>query len=404
MTGARGPIVLAISLDEQLAKFPRDEHAKIGDTLARHRQYAGHLGGMHVLARLPLGTTLGDTCHRLELDSRLWSYPVKISNRWGYPSTAYRRGKELLSKTHIDVITAQDPFLTGLVGWSLARRYGLPFNLQIHFDILDNPYWLFERPINIGLHALAQWLVRRADTVRVGTTREQRKLLNYGLSEEKVTVAPVPVETSRFRSCNGQLLRNVLLAGRFSRLVLWVARLVPQKDGRTLLKAAARVIKDRPQTRFVLVGQGEQENSLRAFAAKLQLGDNVHFAGAVDHQAIPDYFSACDVLAVSSTYEGTCLVLLEAAAAKRPAVTTDVAGADDAIQEGLSGFIVPVRSEIALADRLNIVLDSSRLAKKMGQHAYGHLSNNFQSDVLLERVINLWTNTARLGGWKPNPC
>ena len=391
---SRGPAVLSLSLDQQLAASPREDRVNIGDTLTRHRQYAERLDGLHVLVRSHAGASLRRLDDRLELGPGLWSYPFAVSQRWRYPAAAYRVGKELLRTTPIDVITAQDPFLTGLVGWLLARRHGLPFNLQIHFDILDNPYWLLERPINLGLHVLAHWLVRRADTVRVGTTREHRKLCGYGLAPERVTVAPVPVDLTRFVSPNGRLLRDALLAGRFTRLVLWVARLVPQKDGKTLLKAAARVVKERPQTRFVLVGQGPQERALRAYADKLRLGDHVHFAGAVDHQAVVAYFSACDVLALSSLYEGTGLVLVEAAAAQRPAVTTDVAGAEDVIQEALSGFIVPIRDDAALADRLNVILDSSRLARTMGRRACDHVRDRFRPEMLLERLIDLWTRTA----------
>jgi glycosyltransferase involved in cell wall biosynthesis len=393
--------VLSLSLDQQFAAPPSEDRVSIGDTLTRHRQYAERLDGLHVLVRSHAGAALRCPNDRLELGPRLWSYPFAVSQRWRYPAVAYRLGKELLRTTPIDVITAQDPFLTGLVGWLLARRHGLPFNLQIHFDILDNPYWLLERPINLALHLLAHWLVRRADTVRVGTTREHRKLCGYGLAPERVTVAPVPVDLTRFVSPNGRLLRDALLAGRFTRLVLWVARLVPQKDGKTLLKAAARVVKERPQTRFVLVGQGPQEQALRAYAEKLRLGDHVHFAGAVEHQAVVAYFSACDVLALSSLYEGTGLVLLEAAAAQRPAVATDVAGAEDVIQEALSGFIVPIRSDAALADRLNVVLDSSRLARTMGRRAHDHVRERFRPEALLERLIDLWTRTAMQGGWAP---
>ena len=391
---SRGPAVLSLSLDQQLAAPPRADRVNIGDTLTRHRQYAERLDGLHVLVRSHAGASLRRLDDRLELGPRLWSYPFAVSGRWRYPAAAYRLGKELLRTTPIDVITAQDPFLTGLVSWLLARRHGLPFNLQIHFDILDNPYWLLERPVNLPLHVLAHWLVRRADTVRVGTTREHRKLCGYGLAPERVTVAPVPVDLTRFVNPNGRLLRDALLAGRFTRLVLWVARLVPQKDGKTLLKAAARVVKERPQTRFVLVGQGPQERALRAYAEKLRLGDHVHFAGAVDHQAMVAYFSACDVLALSSLYEGTALVLLEAAAAQRPAVATDVAGAEDVIQEALSGFIVPIRGDAALADRLNVILDSGRLARTMGRRARDHVRDHFQPEVLLERLIDLWTRTA----------
>jgi glycosyltransferase involved in cell wall biosynthesis len=393
--------VLSLSLDQQFAAPPSEDRVSIGDTLTRHRQYAERLDGLHVLVRSHAGAALRCPNDRLELGPRLWSYPFAVSQRWRYPAVAYRLGKELLRTTPIDVITAQDPFLTGLVGWLLARRHGLPFNLQIHFDILDNPYWLLERPVNLALHVLAHWLVRRADTVRVGTTREHRKLCGYGLAPERVTVAPVPVDLTRFVSPNGRLLRDALLAGRFTRLVLWVARLVPQKDGKTLLKAAARVVKERPQTRFVLVGQGPQEQALRAYAEKLRLGDHVHFAGAVEHQAVVAYFSACDVLALSSLYEGTGLVLLEAAAAQRPAVATDVAGAEDVIQEALSGFIVPIRSDAALADRLNVVLDSSRLARTMGRRAHDHVRERFRPEALLERLIDLWTRTAMQGGWAP---
>ena len=393
-TPSRGPAVLSLSLDQQFAAPPRADRVNIGDTLTRHRQYAERLDGLHVLVRSHAGASLRRLDDRLELGPRLWSYPLAVSGRWRYPAAAYRLGKELLRTTPIDVITAQDPFLTGLVGWLLARRHGLPFNLQIHFDILDNPYWLLERPINLALHVLAHWLVRRADTVRVGTTREHRKLCGYGLAPERVTVAPVPVDLTRFVNPDGRLLRDALLAGRFTRLVLWVARLVPQKDGKTLLKAAARVVKERPQTRFVLVGQGPQERALHAYAAKLRLGDHVHFAGAVDQRAVVAYFSASDVLALSSIYEGTGLVLLEAAAAQRPAVATDVAGAEDVIQEALSGFIVPIRDDAALADRLNVILDSGRLARTMGRRARDHVRERFRPEVLLERLIDLWTRTA----------
>ena len=394
---SRGPAVLSLSLDQQLAAPPSEDRVNIGDTLTRHRQYAERLDGLHVLVRSHAGASLRSLDDHLELGPRLWSYPFSVSQRWRYPAVAYRLGKELLRTMPIDVITAQDPFLTGLVGWMLARRYGLPFNLQIHFDILDNPYWLLERPVNLALHVLAHWLVRRADTVRVGTTREHRKLCGYGLAPERVTVAPVPVDLTRFVNPNGRLLRDALLAGRFTRLVLWVARLVPQKDGKTLLKAAARVVKERPQTRFVLVGRGPQERALRAYAEKLRLGDHIHFAGAVDHQTAVAYFSACDVLALSSLYEGTALVLLEAAAAQRPAVTTDVAGAEDVVQEALSGFIVPIRDDAALADRLNVILDSSRLARTMGRRAHDHVRDRFQPEALLERLIDLWTRTAVQG-------
>ena len=380
--------MLSISLDSQIASSADGRQSLRGDPVERQRRYAAELAGLHVVVKTGRDAPAGP----VPLAANAWAYATRSSSRYTFALDAYRLGARVCRAEPIDLITAQDPFATGLVAWLLARRYGRPLNLQVHFDVIDNPYWLRERPEHRALNVLGKWLLRQADTVRVGTTREREHLAALGIPCERIFVAPVPVDLERFGAAHPDETLRRQLGG--DALVLNVSRLVPQKDLPTLLRAAAQVVRGHPGARFAIAGDGPLRPWLETLATQLALGEHVRFLGNVDRAAVPRLVAAADALAVSSVYEGTSLVTVEAAAAGKPVVTTDVAGAADTIVDGVTGYVVPIGDATALAGALRRILANRAKAAQMGAAAREHVRQRFSTEPAVADVIRMWRATA----------
>ena len=383
-----GAAVLSISLDSQIAA-PGSGGATVGDPVERQRRYAARLGALHVVVKTERDAPPGPAA----LAPNAWAYPTRSRTRYAFPLDAYRIAAGICRRHPVDVVSAQDPFATGLVAFLVARRFRRPLNVQVHFDILDNPAWLGERPEHRLLNAFGKWLLRRADSVRVGTTRERTKLIGWGIPAARIAVAPVPVDLARFRTAAPDpRWREGVAPGET--LVLNASRLVPQKDLPTLLRAAALVLRQRPGTRFAFAGDGPLAAALRCQAAGLGIEPAVRFLGRVDRTAMPGLLAAADVLAVSSVYEGTSLVTVEAAAAGRPVVTTDVAGAADTVLDGVTGRVVPLGDPPALAAALLDVIADPRRRAALGAAGQAHVTERFALERSVADVVALWSRTA----------
>lgn len=146
-----------------------------------------------------------------------------------------------------------------------------------------------------------------------------------------------------------------------------IANFKAAKDHATLLRAAAKVRAELPPVRFVLVGQGPLEPETRKLATELGLGDTVVFAGfRTDAQRLA---AAFDLFALSSTYEGLPIALIEAMALGRPAVVTGVGGTPEVVTDGQQGVLVPPRDPDALAEGLLRLLGDDALRARMGAAA-----------------------------------
>ncbi|HEX2513998.1 MAG TPA: glycosyltransferase family 4 protein, partial [Chloroflexota bacterium] len=396
--------VLAISLDSQIATstpgVPGAGGATLGDPVERQRRYAEHLRALHVVVKTGWGTGAQSGPGAVTLAPNAWAYPTRSRSRYTFVPDAVRLAGAICRREEIDVVSAQDPFATGLVAYIVARRHQLPLNVQVHFDVLDDPFWVAERAEHRALNTLGKWLLRRADTIRVGTTHEAAKLEAWGIDPERVYIAPVPVNLERFRDAPPDPRpRQGLAEG--GAVVLNASRLVPQKDLPTLLRAAVLVRRQRPGTRFVIAGDGPLRAELETLAATLGVSEGVRFLGRIDRVAMPGLFAACDVLAVSSVYEGTSLVAVEAAAAGKPVVTTQVAGAADTVLDGQTGRIVPLQHPGALAEALLSILADPARAARMGEMGQAHASERFSLQQTVEQVVTMWSTTAGARGRSP---
>jgi glycosyltransferase involved in cell wall biosynthesis len=172
-----------------------------------------------------------------------------------------------------------------------------------------------------------------------------------------------------------------------------VARLTAQKGQHVLLQAMPLVLQHFPNTRLVMVGDGELRLSLQQLATELDLTNHVHFLG---YQANAAAFMAnFDLLVHPSAWEGFGLVLLEAMAAKLPIVATEVSAIPEIVQSGETGLLVPPENPVALAQAICQMLDDRAVAQKMGLAGYQRLQQHFTVQAMVDRTSQLYQQLQR---------
>ena len=184
-----------------------------------------------------------------------------------------------------------------------------------------------------------------------------------GRSIERI---PKGVDADRFRP-DGPTLREPLHLER-KRVVIGVARLVPIKNVRLLIEAMAKVRLRLPDAHLLLVGDGPDRSAVRARAAELDLTDAVTFVGSVPQADLPALYRAADVFALSSDFDNSPNVVLEAMASGLPVVATDVGGVREFVAEGIGGAVVPPGNAAALANALEQYLAQPDRARAAGTH------------------------------------
>jgi glycosyltransferase involved in cell wall biosynthesis len=146
-----------------------------------------------------------------------------------------------------------------------------------------------------------------------------------------------------------------------------VANFKPHKGYEYLVQVAARVVRERPDARFVLVGQGPMQEEMGRRVRAEGIEDAVIFAGFRDDAL--RVVRAFDAYALSSIHEGLPLALLEAMALGCPPVATAVGGVRAVIEDAVNGFVVPPRDPAALAERLILLRDDEPLRRRLSAAA-----------------------------------
>jgi len=363
-----------------------------GDAHQRQRKYASSLDQYRMVIR-----TLGGDRRPVRHADNFLVHPSASRSRGAFTHDAYLVGGALQRRLGFDLVSTEDPMLCGLAGAMLRARFGLPLSVQIAGDMIDNPYWLRERRINPLLNRIGRWLVRSADSVRVVSERERAKLIRLGVAPQRIGNLGWIADFERFDSLDPaetSALRAELLGTGGTVLLLFVGRLVLQKDIPTLIRAMATIAASHLDARLVIAGDGPERPLAERLVDELGLRDAVRFLGVVPYPEVPRYFAAADLFLLPSRYEGNARVLAEAGAAGTPSMTTDVSGASDTVVEGESGAIVPVERPDLFAERVLALLEDSQRLRAMGSRAREHVRGLYDERVLLPAFVDFWTRTA----------
>lgn len=362
--------VLSISLDSSIAD-------QTSEAYARQRAYASHFASYTVVTKTDDSET-----GRID-DGPLRVYPTNSSSRYSFLLDSYRLGS---LQSDVDVITTQDPFALGMVGLALAWRLDARLHVQVHTDFLNNNVWRRESLDHRIYERLGRFVLPQADAIRVGTDYEAKKIREFVGEGTPIHIAPVKIQFEDVvaTSANEGRLREELDIGNRP-VVLFAGRFVPAKDLSKWTTVAAG-IRDRTQTNpvFVLVGDGPERTEIESRI--ISRGLDARFPGWVNRQKLGEYYALADVFLITSAYEGTSRVIIEAGMNETPVVATPFAGAHDNIVDGKTGYVAENPSE--LAARVVQLLDDRDRQERMGEAARRYLEERYDEETFVDDYVD----------------
>lgn len=381
--------VVMVSFDSSLVTDPQ------GESRRRHARLAELAGRLRIIAPARPGHP---EC--IEVSPHLLLYPSGSRSTAQFPLDALRVAARLGGP--VDLIVTQDPFLTGWVGARLRRRWRVPLLAQDHFTIFDNAAWLAEHPLrNRVLLLLARWVLARTDMLRTVSEVGLQSAVRAGFPAERARALQLGTASASFAQPVGAerlaALRAQLGIAPEAPVVLWVGRNVPQKRLPLLFDSFAQIHAGQPAARLVLVG--ELPPQVRELAAQRGLAGAAVFAGRVPHDALPAYYQMAALFLLTSAYEGSPRVLMEAGAAGIPAVGAGHGGTRELIVHCETGCFVEDGPALAqrLADRALALLGDPARAAQMGAAAQARALALYSAERYPERWVALWREAAAAG-------
>ena len=251
----------------------------------------------------------------IQLSERLTVYPTRSRHALLYMVDAWRIAKRVARQTGIDVVTTQDPFLTGLVGVWLQHKLGLPVQVQIHTDIATAAFRRHSWTNRVRI-VISHYVLNHADRVRVVSQR----VANYVRDRYEgidVTVLPVWLNCPAINQVEPIDLHRQYDART---ILLTASRLEPEKNIDHIITAFAQV--DMDSAVLVIVGSGSLEARLKQQAAETAAAGRIQFVPWTS--SLPGYLRGADIYVSASDYEGFGLSLAEAALAGCRIVSTSV--------------------------------------------------------------------------------
>ncbi|HPM78224.1 MAG TPA: glycosyltransferase family 4 protein [bacterium] len=183
-------------------------------------------------------------------------------------------------------------------------------------------------------------------------------------------------------------LRHRLAVAPDVLLVGTVARLVPQKGVEYFLEMARLVKRRCPQVRFVVIGEGELERTLKQRADQMDLDGHVLFAGAQEQMA--DCYAGLDVFVLSSLWEGHPLSLIESLAMECPTVATRTSGSPEIIDDGETGFLVAPKDPRQMADKVCWLLENAAQGRAMAREGRERCRDRFDERHMVDQTLHMY--------------
>ena len=274
-----------------------------------------------------------------------------------------------------DLIHAHDPHGVAMAATALSiaapnPRPPLVASRRIEFRVAHNSF--------------SRWKYSQVDCFLAISRAVGDRLTADGIPSRKIEVVHEGVDVERVAALPSGNVHAALFLPTHAPVVGNVGALVAQKAQHTLIDAAALVVRDVPDTRFVILGEGELRPALEDQIRQKHLERHVFLAGF--RADVLELMKDFDLFALSSIHEGLCTSLVDAMAAAKPAVATAVGGVPEVVADGETGFLVPSRDHHALAEKIVRLLKDEGLRRRMGEAGLARARRLFTVERMVEET------------------
>jgi L-malate glycosyltransferase len=282
-----------------------------------------------------------------------------------------------------DVVHAHDPHGVALAATALSIASPTP-----------RPALVAARRVDFRLkgNSFSRWKYRQVDRFVCASNAIRAMLLEDGIAADLAVTVHEGVDIDRVVAVEPLNVREEYWFPPHSLIVGNIAALVPHKGQKFLVDAAAIVVHERPETRFLILGEGELRASLEQQIKHLHLSQHVVLAGfRADVLAV---LKGLDVFVMSSVTEGLGTSLLDAMAAARPIVATRTGGIPEVVVDGETGLLAPPRDGRALAGAILQMLNDAPGRQRVAEAGFARVRERFSVERMVAQTLDVYASVA----------
>ncbi len=221
-------------------------------------------------------------------------------------------------------------------------------------------------------------------SITVSNKNKEALIKNFKLAKNKIKVIYNCIDIEHVTNYNRDIareLKNQFLISDSAIVFGTIGRLNPQKGHEYLIHASKNVIKEVPQSLFLFVGRGEKKEQLMQKINENKMSEYFRLAGYQEH--LPEIFALIDIFVLPSISEGFPFVILEAMAANKPVIATNVGGVPEIITNNINGILVEPMDPDALARAMIMLAKDTKKRNHIAEMGCKKIRENFS----LEKMI-----------------
>jgi len=290
----------------------------------------------------------------------------KILNYFIKPLSMIKALVHLIRRERVDLIRATDPFWCGFYAWAASKLTGIPFCVSIHADY-DKCYRLDGKKNGIPLlyKILERFVLSRAQLVMPIREYLAQKILNKGVSQERIRVIPHGVDIEIFQHGETDDIQKNFRIDPGKKVISFVGRLANENYIYDMIELTKRLSKLRKDFIVLLVGDGPEREKLEALVLEYKLSSLIMFTGFQPREKV------ISIRLQSSL--ALCLMggfsLIEACVSGCPSISYDIEWHYELVKNGKTGFLIKENDLDGLTEAVVYLLDHPYEAQEMGTMA-----------------------------------
>jgi len=285
--------------------------------------------------------------------------------------------KKIIREIKPDIIHAQCITNYG----TLASLIGFhPFVVTAYgSDILINPKKF------LPLKWSTKYALKKADFITCDAQHMKGAMVKLGADESKIKIINFGIDTKKFspKEKKKELLEKLGIKEN-EKIIISLRRLEPIYDIETLIKAAQIVLEEFQATKFLIAGKGIEEEKLKEMAQSLNIVNNILFLGWIDNQKLPDYINISDIYVSTSLSDGGI------ASSTAEAMACDSGENKEWIEDGMNGFLIPIKSPEILAKRIISLLKNTNRSVLIGQNTRMTIERRNDYYIEMEKIEGIY--------------
>jgi len=344
---------------------------------------------------LVTGPAIGPEGELLE-QARAWGVPVEVVPEMRrelnplHDWRSFAKIRRLLAAAKPDIVHTHSS-KAGIIGRFAARKEHVPVIVHTIHGLPFHPYekW-WKNYLYVDLETRAAECSDAIVCVADAMSAAAQRAGVAAAGKFHTIYSGMALEPFLRRDYDTEGLRRRLGIQADEPVVGKVARLAPLKGYEFFIRAMQGILLHVPKAKFMCVGDGPAGEAIRRMVWDAGLQNRVVFTGLVPASQIPLYISAMDVVVHASLREGLARVIPQALLMEKPVVAYDVDGAPEAIEDGVTGFIVPAESVLELSQKTIALLKDKELARMMGRRGMEFCRGRFDADAMVEQIDRLY--------------